>query len=159
MDLVMPEVDGIKAISTIHRQHPEIRIVALTSFKEDELVFGALEAGATSYVLKNASVDELIDVIRKAYDGHPTLAWEATQVLITGAVKPDAAPKMNLTPREQDVLSLMAKGLTNRQIAERLEISPFTVNAHVGNILSKLQAESRTEAVAIALQNNLITGD
>jgi two-component system, NarL family, response regulator LiaR len=155
MDLVMPEMDGVAATQQIRQKYPNIQVIALTSFKDKEHVQGALQAGANGYLLKDASVDELVNAIRAAKLGKPTLAWEATQALIKAAATP-TPPEHDLTERERETLVLIAEGLTNRQIAGRLEISPFTVNAHVSNILSKLGAASRTEAVSLALQHNLL---
>jgi NarL family two-component system response regulator LiaR len=154
MDLMMPEMDGFEASQAILAAHPDIRIVALTSFKDKKLVQSALQAGAMSYVLKNATIDELADVIRAAYAGKPVLSMEATQVLIEMAANPPQ--DFNLTERELEILAWLAKGLTNRQIAEHMFLSRFTVKSYVSDILSKLGASSRSEAVALALQNNLI---
>jgi two-component system, NarL family, response regulator LiaR len=156
MDLILPEVDGVTAIRAVQQAHPHIRIIALTSFKDEDLILAALRAGAISYILKDASVDELVSAIRAAYQGKPTLSWEVTQALISSAISP---PKntFELTQRELDVLTLMVDGNTNRQIAAQLDISPFTVNAHVSSILSKMGVASRTEAVVVALQNNLLS--
>lgn len=156
MDLIMPEMDGVTATRFIRQKYPQIQVVALTSFKDEELVQAALQAGAIGYLLKNASIDELADTIRAARMGKPTLAPEATQVLIDAAIRP-APHTYNLTERELEVLALMAKGLNNPQIAERLMISRSTIKFHVSVILSKLGVASRTEAVALALQHNLVT--
>jgi two-component system, NarL family, response regulator LiaR len=156
MDLIMPEMDGVTATRFIRQKYPQIQVVALTSFKDEELVQAALQAGAIGYLLKNASIDELADTIRAARAGKPTLAPEATQVLIEAAIRP-APQNYNLTERELEVLSLMAKGLNNPQIAERLMISRSTIKFHVSVILSKLGVSSRTEAVALALQHNLVS--
>jgi NarL family two-component system response regulator LiaR len=124
-------------------------------FPRDELVQGALEAGAIGYLLKNVSADDLADAIRAADAGRPTLAPEATQALIHASRQP---PKLgfDLTDRERDVLTLLVEGLNNREIAERLVVSQSTVKFHVSNILSKLGASSRTEAVALAVQHKLV---
>jgi NarL family two-component system response regulator LiaR len=156
MDLIMPEMDGVSATRAIRQKYPQIQVVALTSFKDEELVHAALQAGAIGYLLKNASIDELADTIRAARMGKPTLAPEATQVLIDATIRP-APHSYNLTERELEVLSLMAKGLNNPQIAERLMISRSTIKFHVSVILSKLGVSSRTEAVALALQHNLVS--
>jgi NarL family two-component system response regulator LiaR len=156
MDLVMPEMDGSTATQAIRQRHPQVQVIALTSFREEELVQGALEAGAIGYLLKNASADELADAIRAAHAGRPTLAPEAAEALIHAATYPPALGQ-DLTPREREVLALMTEGLRNAEIAERLTVSPSTVKFHVSQILSKLGVSSRTEAVALALQHNLVT--
>jgi NarL family two-component system response regulator LiaR len=157
MDLVMPEMDGATATRLIREQHPEIRVIALTSFKEDDLVQNVLKAGAIGYLLKNVSADELAAAIRSAHAGRPTLAPEAAQVLILSATQPRFQPLgHDLTERELDVLALMVTGMNNSEIADKLVVSRSTIKYHVSNILSKLQATSRTEAVAYALQQNLV---
>ena len=154
MDLVMPEVDGAEATRRIKAACPEVQVIALTSYKEDDLVQGALKAGALSYLLKNVTADELADAIRKAHAGRPTLAPEAAQVLIKAATEP--AQEEGLTSRELEILRLMVHGDTNPDIAEKLFVSRSTVKFHVSNILMKLGTATRTEAVAVAVQRKLV---
>ncbi|GAB4576356.1 MAG: response regulator transcription factor [Anaerolineae bacterium] len=158
MDLLLPELSGIEAARAILAEHPAIRIIALTSAKDPALLREVLDAGFTGLMLKDASVDELVAAIRAAQQGHPTLDWRAARIVMSPT--PEAgragAPPPTLTPREIDVLALIAAGLTNRQIAARLEISTHTVNAHVSNLLSKMGAASRAEAVALAYEYGLL---
>ena len=154
MDLVMPDVDGAEATRRIKEACPEVQVIALTSYKEDDLVQGALKAGALSYLLKNVSADELAGAIRAAYAGRPTLAPEAAEVLIKAAT--ESPEEDGLTRRELEILELMVGGLSNPDIAEKLFVSRSTIKFHVSNILMKLGAATRTEAVAIALQRKLV---
>ncbi|MEZ4860251.1 MAG: response regulator transcription factor [Caldilineaceae bacterium] len=157
MDLVMPTMDGAEATMAIRKHYPHIQVVALTSFKEDELVKRVLEAGAIGYLLKNVSADELADAIRAAYAGRPTLAPEATQALIRQARQSAVTqPGSDLTEREREVLALIVEGLNNTEIAERLIISRSTVKFHVSNVLSKLQVSSRMEAITYAITHKLV---
>jgi len=156
MDLVMPGLDGATATRIIRERWPQIRVIALTSFKEKELVEGALKAGAMSYLLKNVSAEELVAAIRDAIAGQPRLSPEAADVLIQ-RVKEPPSKGYDLTGREHDILVLMVEGLSNAEIAQRLVVSQSTVKFHVSNVLSKLGVASRTEAVALALKQNLVT--
>lgn len=156
MDLVMPGIGGVEATRQLREQFPQAQVVALTSFREEGLVQGALQAGAIGYLLKDVSAAVLADAIRAAHRGQPTLAPEATQVLIHAAQHPPA-PAPAFTGREFDVLRLMVQGMSNAEIAESLVVSTSTVKFHVSNILTKLGAASRTEAVAIALQDGLVS--
>jgi NarL family two-component system response regulator LiaR len=155
MDLIMPDLDGAATTRSIRTRWPNIQVVALSSFREDDLVKSALQAGAIGYLLKNVGADELADAIRSAYAGRPTLAPEAAQVLIQASRQP-AQPGFDLTEREREVLSLLVKGMSNNDIADRLVVSRSTVKFHVSSILSKLNVSSRTEAVALALNHKLV---
>jgi two-component system, NarL family, response regulator LiaR len=155
MDLMMPKMDGVVATEAIHKKWPQIRIVALTSFKEKEYVEGALKAGAMSYLLKNVTANELLEAIRRAVAGQPSLSPEAAQILIQRVNEP-TKPGHDMTERERAILRLMIDGLSNSDIAERLIVSQSTVKFHVSNILSKLGVTSRTEAVSVALKHNLV---
>ena len=155
MDLIMPDMDGAATTKAIRARWPQVQVVALTSFREDELVKRALQAGAIGYLLKNVGADDLADAIRAAHAGKPTLAPEAAQVLIQASRQPPQ-PGYDLTEREREVLSLLVKGMSNNEIADRLVVSRSTVKFHVSSILSKLGVSSRTEAVALALNNKLV---
>lgn len=155
MDMVMPDMDGPTATTLIRQKHPHVQILVLTSFKEGELIKKALEAGAIGYLLKDVSADDLARAIRAAHDGRATLSPEAAQSLVETANLPPA-PGLDLTEREREVLTLMVEGLNNVQIAARLTVSPSTIKSHVSNILSKLGVASRTEAVTLALRNDIV---
>ena len=159
MDLVMPGMDGAAATRAIRERWPQIQVIALTSFKDQEWVEQALQAGAVGYLLKNIGADELADAIRAAHAGQPTLAPEATQALVQAARSAGKGPTPghDLTPREREVLALLVEGLTNAGISERLSISHATSAAHVSHILSKLGVANRAEAVALALRHKLVT--
>jgi NarL family two-component system response regulator LiaR len=156
MDLMMPEMDGIAATRAILADYPEIKIIAMTSFEEEELVQGVLAAGAISYLLKNVTSDELAAAIRAASMGKSTLSPEAAKVLVQ-ATRPTEQPWLELTKREMEVLNLVVQGQSNRQIADGLFISVATVKAHVSSILSKLQVSSRAEAIAYAIKHKIVS--
>ncbi|HEY2980442.1 MAG TPA: response regulator transcription factor [Anaerolineales bacterium] len=155
MDMAMPDMNGATATRTIRQKFPAVQVIALTSFKEEQLVKSALEAGAIGYLLKDVSADDLVNAIRAAHAGRATLSPEAAQALVHASNQPPV-PEYNLTERERAVLALMVEGLNNTQIAGRLVVSPSTIKSHVSNILAKLGVVSRTEAVALALRHKLV---
>ena len=154
MDLAMPGMNGVQATQKIRKDHPQIQVIALTSFDEENLVQGALEAGAISYLLKNVSASELAAAVRAAHAGRPTLAPEATRAL-SESTRPSRLG-YDLTDREREVLAVMVDGMSNAEIAKSLAISQSTVKFHVSSILAKLGVSSRSEAVSLALQNHLV---
>jgi NarL family two-component system response regulator LiaR len=156
MDMVMPDMNGAEATRLIRQQFPNVQVIALTSFKEGDLIKNALEAGAIGYLLKDISADELAQAIRAAHSGRATLSPEAAQTLVETANQPPS-PGLDLTEREREVLVLMIEGLNNTQIAVKLIVSPSTIKSHVSNILSKLGVASRTEAVTLALRNHIVS--
>ena len=156
MDVRMPGMDGIETTRLIHNQYPNIRVLALTSFEEKEMIQQVTQAGAIGYLQKGISVDDLAEAIRAAHAGKPTLSPEAFKVLVQGGSSQPGKPNIDLTERELQVLELLVDGLSNSEISERLVITRATVKFHVSNILSKLHASNRTEAAALAVQNNLV---
>jgi len=155
MDLMMPEMDGIAAARAIMADYPEIKIIAMTSFEDEQLVQGVLAAGAISYLLKNVTSDELARAIREAVSGRSTLSPEAATALIH-ATRPTKQLSYDLTEREREVLGLVVQGQSNQQIADALFISLATVKAHISSILSKLQVSSRAEAIAYAIKHKIV---
>jgi two-component system, NarL family, response regulator LiaR len=159
MDLVMPLLDGIEATRQIKALGQNTKVIALTSFTEDDKVFPAIEAGASSYLLKDVSPDELIDAIRAAYRGearlHPDIARKLMeQVAQNSRIRQDV-PGGELTEREMDVVRLVAQGCSNQEIARQLVISGKTAKTHVSNILSKLNLDDRTQLAIYAIRNGL----
>jgi two-component system, NarL family, response regulator LiaR len=154
MDMMMPEMDGITATREVRRRFPKVRVLVLTSFAEGELVQRALQAGAIGYLMKDTQGRELIAGIRQAFNGAPVLSSDATHALVDILNAPPP-PGHDLSEREIEVLRLMVTGLSNEQIADRLFISRNTVRHHVRNILGKLGAANRTEAVGLAVQYSL----
>lgn len=157
MDLVMPRKGGIEAIREIRASYPEARILVLTSFAEDELVFAAIQAGALGYLLKESSRQELLRAIRDVHQGrsylHPSLTLKLIQRLDRmGKVRPDDEA---LSEREVEVLKLVARGLSNQEIAAELSISVRTAAKHVGAILDKLHLANRTQAALYALRRGM----
>jgi two-component system, NarL family, response regulator LiaR len=156
MDLMMPGMGGVAAIRALHTDFPQIQIIALTSFQEGSLVEEALQAGAIGYLLKDVAVEELAKAIRLAARGMPILAPAAAQALVHTVVRRPPAIGHDLTEREREVLGLLAEGLSNQQIAERMVITPATVKFHTRSIRSKLGTSSRTETVVLALNHHLV---
>lgn len=156
MDMMMPGMDGAEATQRIRETCPQVQVVALTSFQEDDLIQKALQAGAIGYLLKDVPADELADAIRAAHAGHTTLAPQVAETLAQNATQ---SPKLghDLTERELEVLKLLVKGLNNTEIAEQLVVSRSTARFHVSNILAKLNAISRAEAVGLAVQHKLVS--
>jgi two-component system, NarL family, response regulator LiaR len=155
MDLMMPGVDGITATREIHQKHPNVKVIVLTSFHDQNMVQGAIQAGAIGYLQKNVTAKELGIAIRSAFEGKMTLSAEATQVLAHSVAQPQIHGGQ-LTDRERDVLKSMVDGLNNREIAAALVISLGTVKFHVSNIFQKLGVDSRVEAVKMAIEQKLV---
>ena len=154
MDMVMPEMDGPTTIRNIRKNGWPIQIIALTSFDDKDLVQTAVQAGAVGFLHKDVHAEKLAEAIRNAAKGRATLDEAATQALIQTSQLTRLG--QDLTPRELEVLNLMVNGDTNREIGQTLQISQATVRLHVSNILAKLDVSNRTEAVSVALQNNLL---
>jgi NarL family two-component system response regulator LiaR len=159
MDILMPKMDGIEATKEIRRALPDTEVIALTSVLEDEKVFAAIRAGAIGYLLKDTEAAELRSSIKAAAAGQVQLSPEAAARLIREERKREAEPEVEeLTPREMDVLELLAQGLANKEIAFKLGIGEKTVKTHVSNILGKLGVLSRTEAAVYAVQQGWVAG-
>lgn len=155
MDMVMPLMDGSEATRRILALGKPVKVIILTSFPERDLVQQALSAGATSYLLKNVTAEELARAIRAAYSGFSTLAPEATQALVH-ATQPRSGIGFDLTDKEREVLGWLVKGASNQEISNQLSISLATVKFHLTSIFSKLEARNRVEAATIALENHLV---
>jgi two-component system, NarL family, response regulator LiaR len=155
MDMVMPGMDGVTATRQIKQRYPHVQVIALTSFPEENLVQGALQAGAMGYLLKNVTATELAAAIRLAHAGRMTLSSEASEALANSLRQPPTQDNQ-LTEREREVLSLMVKGMSNQEIANKLVVSLGTVKFHIGNIFMKLGVQSRVEAVTLALQRHMV---
>ena len=156
MDLLMPRLDGISAIKAIKQRYPEVEVVALTSFSEAERVHIALAAGAAGYLLKDAEADEVGAAVRAAKRGQVHLDPSVARTLTRSLIAPQRTATA-LTPREREILTLVAKGKSNRDIAEALMISERTARTHVSNVLAKLGLTSRTQAALWAIREGLIT--
>jgi len=155
MDMVMPEQDGPESTGRILKNFPEIKVIALTSFVEDDLVMRSIQAGASGYLLKNVSAEELAEAIRDAVQGKSTIESTALQVLLEASQKSSGVGD-DLTARERQVLALIAEGMTNKEIAQQLYLSYGTVRVYVSHIFAKLGVGNRTKAARLALENNLV---
>jgi NarL family two-component system response regulator LiaR len=157
MDLMMPDMDGIEAIRKIKLKRPEARILVLTTFAGEEMVFPAIKAGALGYHLKDSSPEALVEAIREVYRGEASLHPVIARKVLTEISSPSGRPPTTepLTPRELEVLRLMAQGYENHEIAGRLVISEATARTHVSNIIGKLHLASRTQAALYALKEGL----
>jgi NarL family two-component system response regulator LiaR len=161
MDLVMPRMDGIEAIRRIKAQQPDARILALTSFVADDQVFPAIKAGALGYLLKDSDPDDLIVAIHNVFNGVPFLHPNIARKMLEELSRPPEEPPTPelLTERETEVLQLVAQGISNQEIADRLVISEATVRTHIGNILGKLHLANRVQAALYALRKGLTSLD
>ena len=155
MDLLMPGVDGVAATAAITERHPEMAVVAMTSFTQADMVHGALQAGAAGYLLKDAEADEVAAAIRAACRGEVHLDSAIAKQLTRSLVAPRPQTVDGLTDREREVLVLVAEGLSNQQIADSLVISERTARTHVSNILGKLGVASRTQAALLAIREGI----
>lgn len=165
MDVRMPKLSGVEATRRIKSQCPEVTVLVLTAHDDDEYVFALLQAGASGYLLKTAEIDELVTAIRTVAAGQPALAPAVTGKVVaqfaSGKSLPETITDLQdeveaLTKRELDILKLVGKGLSNKQIGKELHISDRTVQAHLSNIFSKLDVNSRTEAVMVAVRKGWI---
>ncbi|KQU18047.1 response regulator transcription factor [Peribacillus sp. FSL K6-1552] len=157
MDLVMPEMDGIEATKRIIEKWPEAKIIIVTSFLDDEKVYPALEAGATSYMLKTSKASEIARAVRSTFQGQSVLEPEVTGKMMEKLRRPQKTQlHEQLTNREMEILLLMTQGKTNQEIADELYIALKTAKVHVSNILSKLAVQDRTQAVIYAFKHSLV---
>ncbi len=162
MDIVMPRMDGIEATRRIKEAHPEVGIIALTSFAGDDQVLPVLEAGASSYLLKDVTPEDLVEAIRAVHRGEPRLHPDALRKVMEAATGSQPAetgrrpsPPLDLTERELEVIRLVAQGRTNREIAEAFVISEKTVKTHISHILAKLELKDRTQLAIFAIREGL----
>lgn len=157
MDLVMEKMDGIASTQAILKEWPEAKIIILTSFIDDEKVYPALEAGASSYILKTSTANDIVEAIRNTYKGESVLEPQVTgKMMERFSKKEEHKLHDDLTNREREILLLIAKGYSNQEIADELFITLKTVKTHVSNILSKLEVDDRTQATIYAFKNQLI---
>jgi DNA-binding NarL/FixJ family response regulator len=157
----MPHKGGLEAIGEIKAENPEVRILVLTSFSEDEEIIAAIQSGAEGYLLKECSPDELVDAIRSVHQGRFSISADmARKVMTSTAMKEQSAGQSQeprLTQREKEVLHYVAQGLSNQEIAEVLNISPLTVRSHMRNLLRKLDVSNRTQAALYAVEAGLVS--
>ncbi|MCI0850118.1 MAG: response regulator transcription factor [Chloroflexi bacterium] len=156
MDLEMPEMDGVQALTAMRSHHPGQRVIIFTAFDDEDRIVAAVAAGAQGYILKGAPREQVFQAVRSVHAGNTLLEPAVASKLVRRASGEAAAEPDSLTPRELEVLRLVAQGLQNKEIAERLRIAERTVKFHVGSVMGKLSAGNRTEAVTTAVQRGLI---
>jgi NarL family two-component system response regulator LiaR len=158
LDLVMPEKDGLQALPELAECCPATRVLVLTSYTDDDKVFTAIKSGALGYLLKDSTSEELLKAIRSVYRGESSLHPTIARKLILEINRPPEQPSARepLSSREMEVLSLIARGLSNKEIASQLNLSEHTVNSHIGNILKKLHLANRTQAALYALREGIV---
>ncbi len=159
MDLVMPKVDGVAATAQITAEQTNVRVLALTSFDTDDMVFPAMKAGALGYLLKDSDPQDLIEAIHQVHRGEPSLHPRIARKVLQELSRPKAGPPTPdpLTEREMEVLQLVARGLSNQDIAKQLVVTEVTVRTHVSHILSKLHLANRVQATLYALREGLVS--
>ena len=163
VDIAMPAMNGIEVTRRIKERWPEVGVLVLTAYDDDEYVFAIVDAGAAGYLLKDVPRDEVVRAARAVYSGEPVLHPAAMRKLMSRASAPAqpertvAGPAEFLSAREREVLRLAARGLTNVQIADKLDVSPRTVQTHLRNIFTRLNVSSRTEAVVTAMRRGLLS--
>ena len=162
MDLYMPEMDGVEATAYIKKEYPNVKVIVLTSFSDQAHVLPALRAGASGYILKDVEPDQLVEAIRSAYKGNIQLHPDIANALLSQTLpveEKEEEPSIQvdvLTARENEVLQLLAKGMSNKEVASVLVITEKTVKAHVSSILSKLNLSDRTQAALYAVKNGIL---
>ncbi len=154
MDLIMPTMDGVRASREIHARHPGVKIIALTSFTDPTLIHNAIDAGVSGYMFKDASANELANAIRSVAAGNTIFSPEVAQSLVNHEAAVDSS--RDLPARENEILALMVAGKSNQEISAALSISLSTTKYHVSNILGKLNARNRGEAISLAIKNHLV---
>lgn len=155
MDMIMPILDGAEATSQLIKKFPDIKVIALTSFNDKDLIKKSLKAGAISFILKNITGSKLVKTIKDVYKGKYELSPQATKILLS-ELREKNDDNINLTKREKEILTLIVEGLSNKEIAKRMFLSNSTIQFHVSNVLSKLGVSKRTEAAYLALKQKLV---